>query len=582
MQCVESFQAVKPDQNRKPWVVTIALFLGVGLLLLVVARYLALSSNVADLGFFSTNLVNVSVEWPRAFYGHAQPLMLLWGAAYQALPADIAPVILVGFQAVLLLGSVAAIWWKFGVWPGVAILLYYPLWANALFDFHFDHIVVPLLAVFFIACEMRQFGWATLAAASLVLVKEPFALQTMACGAYFLWLAPRLRGEGYSTRLLMLGLGLIFLGGAAFYALTQWLIPYFSGETDRFALASGAFSWLGGGLAEIIWTLIAKPDFVLAEVIGTPGKLVYLAVVFGLLACVPLLRPAALIVALPLLMIAMLSRVENYYGYANQYTAGVIVPAIVAFRDGLPIARRYFDAIWAWVQRASSGYVKLSDSRVNRNDKGGQLYGTGNTGYDRSYLKRLFARKELVFSGLLVAWLVAGHWALSSSPISRLFWSDKVWSYSWRAYAPTERTAMMKQAMLHYIPTNPKVSVSTQNTVNWYHLSHRKAFMPFPMGIVEPYKVMDWSGRSWKGLLEFIRTGYKPPATSHGRFADYVVLDLKRPYFLVDRGCEWVYGVCRDKAMEKKFLNWVAYTHMHYQTVFEQDGFMILKSRNGR
>lgn len=84
------------------------------------------------------------------------------------------------------------------------------------------------------------------------------------------------------------------------------------------------------------------------------------------------------------------------------------------------------------------------------------------------------------FYVLLALWILAGHVIPSPSAISRLFWSDKVWSYSWRAYVPTEREAMMKVAMLKYIPADPDVSVTTQNTVNWYYLADRKVYAPFP------------------------------------------------------------------------------------------------------
>lgn len=534
--------------------------LGGILCVLVTARYAALSSNVADLGFFLTNFSNIYGQWPRAFYGHVQPLMFLWGAGFQALPSSIAPLVLVGMQALALLGSVVAIWRVFGPWSGVAMLLYYPLWVNALFDFHFDHLAVPLLAAFFIACEGRRFGWATLAAATLVLVKEPFALQTVACGLYFGWLAFHLRGEGVSKRLIVLGAVLALWGGGWFYGVTHWLLPYF-GDGGRGALESGAFSWLGSSLSEMVWSLVSRPDQVFVEIIGTPGKLAYLAVVFGLLVFVPLLRPAALIVALPLLMIAMLSRLDNYYGYANHYTAGVIVPAIVAFRDGLPVARRYYADLAGWLWSRLVRY-SLSPAVLPPGERG-FLGAAGNGGR--------------VFYVILLACLLVGHWAFASSPISRLFWSDKVWSYSWRAYVPTERETMMKAAMVAHIPVDRDVSVSTQNTVNWGHLAHRKVYLPFPLGVAEPHKVLDWSNRSLDGLWAFIRSGYKQPSITHGRFADYVVLDMKRPYFLVDKGCEWIYGECRDKTMEKKFLDWVAYARSHYETVFEQDGFMILR-----
>ena len=182
---------------------------------------------------------------------------------------------------------------------------------------------------------------------------------------------------------------------------------------------------------------------------------------------------------------------------------------------------------------------------------------------------------------LLFGWILVGHVMLSPSPISRLFWSDKVWTYSWQAYVPTERVAMIKSMIEKYIPADPDISVTTQNQLNYSHLAHRKVYLPFPMGIAEPQKVMDWSSRTWDGFVVFLKTGYKPMAITYDRYADYVVLDLKRPYFLMDRGCGWIYGECRDKEIEKKFLDWVAYTRSIYDTVFERDGFMILRRRGG-
>ena len=536
--------------------------LGGALLLLVTVRYVALSSSVSDFGFFLNSLGNVGNQWPTAFDGHVQPLMILWGRGFQELPPDFAPLLLVGLQASTLLGSVVAIGRVFGFWPGAAMFLYYPLWANALLDFHFDHLAVPLLAAFFVACERRRFGWATLAAAALVLVKEPFALQTVACGWYFGLLAFHQRGSAVSVRLVVFGTLLALWGASWFYGSTHWLLPYF-GDGGPGALQSGAFSWMGSSLSEMVWTLVSRPDRVLVEIFSTPEKLVYLAVVFGLLAFVPLLRPAALIVALPLLMIAMLSRLDNYYSYANHYTAGVIVPAVVAFRDGLPTARGYFASLVGWVI-----------SKLKRHPLPLPKFSTW-----KKYSVWTVSDERQIFSVALLAWLLIGHWAFASSPISRLFWSDKVWSYSWRAYVPTEREVMMKQAMLKYISADPDVSVTTQNTVNWYHLADRKVYLPFPMGVDVPHRVIDWSNRDLPGLWQYVRTGVMPPAITHARYADYVVLDLKRPWFIFDKGCDWLYGACRNNYMAAKFLRLVDETRQRYGTVFERDGFMILKRK---
>jgi hypothetical protein len=136
---------------------------------------------------------------------------------------------------------------------------------------------------------------------------------------------------------------------------------------------------------------------------------------------------------------------------------------------------------------------------------------------------------------------------------------------------------MLQEAMLKYIPADPDVSVTTQNTVNWYHLAHRKVFLPFPMGVDMPHRVIDWSNRDLPGLLQYIRTGDMPPAITHDRYADYVVLDLKRPWFIIDKGCDWLYGACRNDEMAAKFLHLVNETRQRYNTVFERDGFTILR-----
>ena len=537
--------------------------MGISLVVLSATRYVALSSSILDCGIFITNFINVGNEWQRAFFGHIQPLMLPFGQVYQAISPSMTP-LFVALQAVILMLSVALVWRIFGKLPGVAMLLYYPLWTNALFDFHFDHLAVPLLAAFFIACERRRFGWATFAAATLVLIKEPFALQAIACGLYFGWMAFCLRGTDISVRLLTLGSFLVVWGCSWFYGATHWVLPYFGGDKSG-ALSSDAFSWLGSSLPDMLWTLISQPSLIASEIL-VPGKLAYLAVVFGLLAFIPLLRPGALIVALPLLMIAMLSRLDNYYSYATHYTAGLIVPCIIAFRDGLPVAQRIFISVTTWLAcRVTLLRTSLISSILGTRER----TDTGSIAPSKSC--------ERIFTLGLFAWLLVGHWAFSSSPISRLFWSDKVWSYSWQAYVPTEREAMMKAAMLRYIPADPDVSVSTQNTVNWYHLAHRKVYLPFPLGVSEPHKIMDWSNRSTTGLLEFIRTGYKPPSITHERYADYVVLDLQRPWFIVDRGCDWLYGACQNPEMAAKFLRLVDETRRHYDTVFERDGFMILR-----
>ena len=526
---------------------------------LSVSRYLSLSSSYFDLGIFESLLVNGGHgDIGRLFQSHAHVAAIPYLLIISAVSANLLAPVLVSMQALTLAFPLVTLWRRHGTFILFSVVCYAPIWFNGLFDFHFDHLAVPLLLWFYLAVATHRLYIAMLPALLLMLVKEPFALQTVACGLFILWMG---RGSPSDTKhrgpspFIISGLVLITAGTLYFHFATSDLIAYFSNGV-RGALDTSAFSWMGHTSGEMISYLASHPLSVLAEIASTPAKWVYLIVIFGLLAFIPLLAPSYLIPTLPLLAIAMLSRLPNYYDYNTHYTAGLIVPVMFAFIHGLPKAHRLWmkGAKWAWARiPPGSSPTLLQPIAVSNLSK--------------------------TFYLLIALWILLGHVLVSPSPFSRLFWSDKVWTYNWKAYFPDEREAMMKEAMLKYIPADPNVAVTTQNTVNWYHLAHRKVYAPFPAGIAEPIKVMDWSSRTWDGFWEFVSTGEMSPPVTHDRYADYVVLDVKRPWFLVDKGCEWVYGRCQNQEAAEKFLAWVERTRSLYNVVFERDGFMILRRK---
>jgi len=58
---------------------------------------------------------------------------------------------------------------------------------------------------------------------------------------------------------------------------------------------------------------------------------------------------------------------------------------------------------------------------------------------------------------------------------------------------------------------------------------------------------------------------------------NYVILDLQRPWYLVDQGCDWLYGSCQDSKSANDFMEAVSKTKENYKTIFSQNGFSILK-----
>ncbi|GJL77301.1 MAG: hypothetical protein NPINA01_02900 [Nitrospinaceae bacterium] len=277
--------------------------------------------------------------------------------------------------------------------------------------------------------------------------------------------------------------------------------------------------------------ILLKPHTVLYEVFSETAKIKYILILIGVLGFIPLLKSSYLLVALPILAISLLSQYESSYDLHNHYTAGLIAPLIIAFAEGLPKAKQ----IWA----------RLSLEEV------------------------WFPR--LVMTGLLVC-----HYINAPSPFSSVFLYNEFSGYHVNNYLPSERNSMVKNAILNHIPTDVDIAVSTQNSVNWSYLANRKYYLPFPLGVVQPHRDVEGSDRSLSGLLAFIRTGKLKPPEIKETMADFVVLDLKRPWFIIDRGCP--FPRCQNnQETAKGFLDLVRQTKETMKVLFEKDEFYIFK-----
>lgn len=510
---------LNPDGRRWPGVFVPLLVL---LTVMAVVRAHTLHSSHMDLGVFLNILHHVADGgWWRAFSGHVQPLLLLYGGLFALLPAGWAVPALLGLQSLLLALPALLLQRRFGGVAALAYGLYFPVWFNALFDFHPDHLAVILLFLFFWAEQEEKWGWALASAVALALVKEPFALQTAACGLYLGWIRGRWREGGV----------LLLLGGGIFWFGVQRVLPFFS-LGGHGVLHSGAFAWLGNSLGEMFLNLVTQPGLVFREVFLNPGKLAYLGAVLGALLFIPLLRPAYLLVAAPILAISLLSRAESYYGLGNHYSAGLIAPLIMGFATGLERLRG------VWLRRMGT--------------PGG-------------------------LTALLVGGMLLGHVVLAPSPLGRLFWTDKVWAYGVGAYVPGEREGWIRETLERTIPAGAEVVVSAQNTVNTEHLARRIGYSVFPEGVTHPARILARDHMSAARFGSYLREGERPVVAVREVWADYVVLDLKRPWFLLDRGCAWWYGACHDQELAERFLKLVRHVQATGAVVVARDDFFILR-----
>jgi uncharacterized membrane protein len=496
-------------------------------------RYGSLHSSVFDYGLNISIFFDVTAlqQVGGVFFNHTRPYILFYSYVYNLFDNSSYGLILVSIlQSSLIISPVYWLKKQFGFSVAVAFLLFFPVWFNVIVDFHIDHLSVIFTFLFFLFIRVRCILWAVFSAVALAFVKEPFALQTAMCGIYMLGIHWK---DAHNTpeynlfkfeniKAYLCGIGLVIFGFSYYYVATSYIIPLYSGGQEV-GLKSEAFSWLGSSITEVLWYIITHPIQIFIEIITTPGKVVYVVALFGALGFVPLLKPGPLVVALPIIAISLLSRHEGYYGLGHHYTAGLIAPMIIAFAGGLPRAK----IIWQKI------------------------------GFNVKW-----------FVPILITGLVSAHIALSPSPIGRLFWSDKIWAYNYKAYIPTERDMIIKQAINDYIPTDPDTVVSIQNTVNWAPLVQRRHFLLFPQGVTEGQQVTFFDKGFWPINLRF-----------ESVTADFVVLDLKRPWYILDRGCDWLYGKCTNSRMASEYLELVDKTRSRMQVLFEKDNFIILKKK---
>jgi len=82
-----------------------------------------------------------------------------------------------------------------------------------------------------------------------------------------------------------------------------------------------------------------------------------------------------------------------------------------------------------------------------------------------------------------------------------------------------------------------------------------------------------------RDFRRFVLWGEKPDFPVTRSLAEYVTLDLKRPWFVVDKGCSWRDGACLDQATADEFMANLDRTLALFDKVHEDDGFMILKRK---
>lgn len=283
------------------------------------ARHWLLQSNLFDLGIFDQGIYLISRGLPPfsttmgfpMLGDHAAFILYPLALFYRLIPSVGWLFLVQGFC--LALGALPlyllarreglATQWSRAI--AIAYLLYPAVFNIALFDFHPETIALPALIWALWAGLERRYLQLALAVMVVLSCKEVLSLSIVLLGGYLL----------FNRR--WVGSALV-LAGAAWYGFTAYyLIPHLTGRPPA---AMGRYGYLGQSLSEITWNVLTHPSLLLAQAFQ-PASLFYL---LGLVAPVLLglhwRKVGALVPALAMLAMNLLSTEASQRDLVHQYS----------------------------------------------------------------------------------------------------------------------------------------------------------------------------------------------------------------------------------------------------------------------
>ncbi len=192
-------------------------------------------------------------------------------------------------------------------------------------------------------------------------------------------------------------------------------------------------------------------------------------------------------------------------------------------------------------------------------------YSSYNTHYFIGIIGPLFASlnynnkrfKYQIFLSILVLF------TLSPAPLSRLFLNNKVDVWGFNSYIINDRDIIINNYIKSKFSNDRNSIISIQNSINNGYLSYRKWPLPFPLGVNEKFTPRASPFMKYNSQI----------------IADYVIVDLAKSLFIIDKGCDFKYGKCTNNQIYNEFYDNLRRLEQNYNKVFEYSKFIVYQKR---
>ena len=333
-------------------------------------------------------------------------------------------------------------------WAAVAIALLYlffPAQQQAtLFDFHAVTLTVAFVMFLLYFLYTRQTVWLFVFALLSLACKEEIAGVIALCGLWILLLQKRWRS----------GLGLLLLAFA--WTGLGLFVVHLSSPTGH-SLLTTRYSYLGTTPLQVVRSILLHPGTLLKEHVFEQTHILYLRVLLSPTAYLALLAPWVLVLAVPTLLLNLLSTDPQMYSGLFQYNAELVPILVFSTIEALVVL------LWLLRFITSRACAVTPTPILTLAHRGTRLLHLEGTWYSATSGRRVLLAFTL---GIILFATVRADRASGNLPFSQGFqWPQQ------------SAHVALAQAFLRQIP--PQASLSAQSALV-PHLSHRVSIYLFP------------------------------------------------------------------------------------------------------
>jgi uncharacterized membrane protein len=306
-----------------------ALLATVGYAAASIERHERFGSNAFDLGIYDQTIWgysrfhaawdNTVLETPNLLGNHFQPILVALAPLYWVW--DDVRVLLVAQAVFLAAASLPLFAWaraELGRWPALVFqagyLVYWPVLAGALYDFHDTALAAPAISLAVFGLVTRRFALVLAGSVLALLTREELALTVAVIAVYAAAVGLRRRES----------LALAAASVAWLVVAVKALIPWFSGS----AYVHWFYPALGSGPGSALVHVVTHPIDTVRLFFSPHAKRVALANLLAPWLLLPLLSPLALL-ALPNLAARFLSDKPSYWSQGFHYS--LMIAPVLAF-----------------------------------------------------------------------------------------------------------------------------------------------------------------------------------------------------------------------------------------------------------